>query len=97
MDRLEHQDIRIGTLAGLGNGAGYLKQILPHGFESFQLTAWQYLGDVDLVKTAKEVLETIEGKAIISSVGIFGNPLQDEQTAKDWVDLFEDLLLESLL
>ncbi len=84
MNRINHQDIRIGTLAGLGNGADYLNQILPHGFESFQLTAWEKLGDVDLAGTAKSVLTAIDGKAIISSLGMFGNPLQNEQTAKDW-------------
>jgi predicted adenine nucleotide alpha hydrolase (AANH) superfamily ATPase len=31
-------DIRIGTLAGMDKGAAYLKQILPHGFESFSTT-----------------------------------------------------------
>ncbi len=84
MSRINHQDIRIGTLAGLGNGADYIKQILPHGFESFQLTAWEKLGDIDLAQTGKSVLAAIDGKAIISSLGMFGNPLQNEQTAKDW-------------
>ena len=79
-----HQDIRIGTLAPLNKGAGYLKQILPHGFESFQLTSWQYIGDVKIEQTAKEVLDCIAGKATISSLGMFGNPLQDERTRKDW-------------
>ena len=83
-DRTGHKDIRIGTLAGLGAGAGYLKKILPHGFESFQLTCWQYIGDTDVAETAKSVLDAIGDKAIISSLGLFGNPLQDEQSAKDW-------------
>ena len=84
MSRANHQDIRIGTLAGLGAGASYLKQVLPHGFESFQLTCWQYIGNVDVAETAKQVLDTLEDKAIISSLGLFGNPLQDDQSAKDW-------------
>ena len=84
LSRVNHQDIRIGTLAGLGAGAGYLKQVLPHGFESFQLTCWQYIGNVDVAETAKQVLDTLGDKAIISSLGLFGNPLQDEQSAKDW-------------
>ncbi len=83
-DRTNHQDIRIGTLAGMDKGAGYLKQILPHGFESFQLTCWQHIGKVDLEETAKQVLDTIGDKAIISSIGLFGNPLQDKQTETDW-------------
>lgn len=72
-------------MAELSNGAKYLRQILPHGFESFQLTNWQYLPKgMDLEQTGKEVLETIGDKAVISTLGIYGNPLQDEETAKDW-------------
>jgi sugar phosphate isomerase/epimerase len=84
MSFTNHQDIRIGTLAPMDKGAKYLEQILPHGFESFELTCWRFIGDIDLETTAKEVLDTIGDEAIISSVGLYGNPLQDEQTAKDW-------------
>ncbi len=90
VDRTQHQDIRLGTLAGFNLGAGYLSQMVVHGFESFELTAWAYLKDLDVEKSAKESLSAIEGKAIISSVGIYGNPLQDEQTAKDWKVLIEN-------
>ena len=82
-------DIRIGTLAGMDKGAAYLKQILPHGFESFSLTCWEFIGKVDLKKTATEVLETIDGKAVISCIGLFGNPLQNAQTAKDWIKIID--------
>jgi sugar phosphate isomerase/epimerase len=71
-------------MASLDKGAGYIKQILPHGFESFELTCWQYIGSVDLAKTAKEVLDCLGNKAVVGAIGIFGNPLQDEQTRKDW-------------
>jgi sugar phosphate isomerase/epimerase len=84
MSRIEHKDIRIGTLAGMNLGANYLRQIVCHGFESFELTLWQYVGEIDLERTAKECLAAIEGRAVISSVGIYGNPLQDEKTATDW-------------
>src|SRR5437868_4061687 len=75
--------IRIGTLAPMDKGAGYLKQILPHGFESFSLTCWKNIGNVDLKKTATEVKDLLGDKAVISSVGVFGNPLMDETCAKD--------------
>jgi sugar phosphate isomerase/epimerase len=77
-------DIRIGTLASMDKGAGYIKQILPHGFESFSLTFWEKIGDVNIEKTAKEVRDVCGDKAIISSIGMFGNPLQNENTAKDF-------------
>ena len=77
MSRIDHQDIRIGTLAGMDGAPEYLAQILPHGFESFELTNWAYLKDLDLAETAKRTLDVIGDQAIISSVGLYGNPLQD--------------------
>ena len=85
------QDIRIGTLVS-GNGpdpAAYIQQILPHGFESFQIMFWQTLGDKDLKALSNGVLEALEGSdAVISSLGIFGNPLEgteiDRQTLEGW-------------
>lgn len=84
MSHLDHEDIRIGTLAGFANAHTYLPQIVGHGFESFQLTNWQYLPEIDLEAHAKAVLAAIEGKAIISSLGVYGNPLQDEKCAEHW-------------
>ena len=83
-----HSDIRIGTLAGKGaQTPAYIRQILPHGFESFQINFWKTVGDVDLKKLAAEtktVLDEAGTGAVISSIGIFGNPLVDTTTAGDW-------------
>lgn len=84
MSRVDHQDIRIGTLAGIENAPDYLRQILPHGFESFELTLGRYVPDMDLSETAKQVQDVLGDKAIVSSLGIYGNPLTDERTAADW-------------
>jgi sugar phosphate isomerase/epimerase len=84
VSRTNHQDIRIGTLAPFSGGARYLRQILPHGFESFQLTLGGHVGDQDLEGSASEILDALGDAAVISSLGIYGNPLQDEQTAADW-------------
>ncbi|WP_428940562.1 sugar phosphate isomerase/epimerase family protein [Fontivita pretiosa] len=86
-------DIRIGTLAPMDKGAGYLKQILPHGFESFSLTCWQQIGAVDLKRTAAEVLETIGDRAVISSIGLFGNPLMNEGTVADFATMIDSARL----
>ena len=46
-------DIRIGTLVkgNEGDPANYIRQILPYGFESFQLTFWRTLGEaLDVVR-----------------------------------------------
>jgi len=75
------QDIRIGTLAR--PSATYLKQILPHGFESFSLTFWQTLGACNLKTLSGEVKKALAGSGtVISSLGIFGNPLMDDEMAK---------------
>ena len=83
-----HSDIRIGTLAGKGaQTPAYIRQLLPHGFESFQINFWQTLGDVNLKKLADEtkvVLNEAGGTAVISSLGMFGNPLVTSATANDW-------------
>jgi len=82
---MSHSDIRIGTLVSANPATiSYIRQILPHGFESFSLTFWKEIGSINLEKLAKEVRETIGDKAVISSLGMFGNPLQDEVTARDF-------------
>lgn len=83
-------DIRIGTLVS-GNQpdpAGYISQILPHGFESFQITFWQTLGGVHLPELASRVKDALGSEASISSLAVFGNPLEggeiDLQTLRAW-------------
>lgn len=77
-------DIRIGTLVNRGqNSPAYIKEILPYGFESFSLTFWKTLGDTNLKKLANEVKDVLAGSdAVISSLGVFGNPLMDDDEAK---------------
>src|ERR1041385_3669753 len=83
-----HSDIRIGTLAGKGaQTPEYIRQILPHGFESFQINFWKTLGEVDLKKLAgkvKDVLNAGNSGAVVSSLGMFGNPLTDSTCADAW-------------
>ena len=76
--------IRIGTLVqGGAKTADYIRQILPHGFESFSITFWQTLGDTDLKRLAKEVKDVLAGQdAVISTVSVFGNPLMDDEKGK---------------
>jgi sugar phosphate isomerase/epimerase len=85
------QDIRIGTLVP-GNRpdpAGHIRQVLPHGFESFSLMFWGTVGDVDLAELAGQVEDALgDSGAIVSSLGAFGNPLeaqpQDVETLRTW-------------
>ena len=83
-------DIRIGTLVKAdSNSANYIRQILPHGFESFSLTSWQTNKDLDYPAVAADVRKEIEGsKAVISSIAVFGNPMDhqeiDVETLESW-------------
>jgi sugar phosphate isomerase/epimerase len=85
--------IRIGTLAPGDKGANYIRQVLPHGFESFSITFWQTLGKTDLKRLAAEVRELLAGTdAIVSSVGIFGNPLMDAAIDRETRDGWKRLI-----
>ena len=90
---MSHGDIRIGTLVQGSAGAGYIRQIVPHGFESFQLTFWQRIPEGLNLKTLAgevagaldEAAVTLSGsKPVISSLAVFGNPLQDKVCAESW-------------
>jgi len=87
--------IRIGTLVNGGEKtADYIRQILPHGFESFSITFWQTLGKTNLKRLAEEVNEVLAGTdAVISSVAVFGNPLSDrpidKETRNGWRKLID--------
>ena len=83
-------DIRIGTLVGSGmDSPNFIRQILPHGFESFSLTFWKTALNIDFQKLADETLAVLEGSdSLISSLSVFGNPLDtepgDEDSLKSW-------------
>ena len=89
------EKIRVGTLVGAGaNSPDYIRQIARHGFESYQLTFWRTLGDTDLDKLAEELRPLLEESgSIISSLGIFGNPLEqgeaDLKTVEGWKRLID--------
>ncbi|OPZ06077.1 MAG: hypothetical protein BWZ08_02357 [candidate division BRC1 bacterium ADurb.BinA292] len=89
-------DIRIGTLV---NGmqrdvAGYIRAILPHGFESLQLTFNAGVVDLDLKKLAASVKAAIgDADVVISALGIYANPLEsgedDRKAALGWRKLID--------
>lgn len=77
-------DIRVGTLCSIRNAASYIKQVLPHGFESFQLTGGFGVGTVDFDAEAKAVRDAIGDAAVVSSIGYFGNPLAKPEDAANF-------------
>jgi len=88
------ETIRIGTLVNGGEKtADYIRQILPHGFESFSITFWQTLGGTDLKRLAAEVKDALGGsEVLISSLGVFGNPLHTDEKAKETRDGWKKLI-----
>ena len=90
---MSHDDIRIGTLVKAeDDAADTIGQLLSHDFESFELVFWRHIGDVDLEELAEDVRRTLDvagNTAVISALGLYGNPLIDEQTAADFARLID--------
>jgi sugar phosphate isomerase/epimerase len=90
-------DIRIGTLVD-GKGpdpAGYIRQVLPQGFESFQITFWETALHVDLPCLAARIHDALGDTGVrIGSLAIFGNPLEDRpmdvETLRSWERLIDN-------
>lgn len=76
------KNIRIGTMVQANANAGnYIRQILPYGFECFALTYpnGNYQG-VSPEEVAEKVMPELEGKDVeISSISVFGNPLEESE------------------
>jgi sugar phosphate isomerase/epimerase len=88
-------DIRIGTMVGVwGDPADYIRQILPHGFESFALHFGGSCVGKDLPRLAAEIREACGDQATISAIGVYGNPLEstpkDLETRKSWELLIDN-------
>ena len=77
---MEQDDIRIGTLAGKGpDTPQYVRGLLGHGFESFQINFNRSLEGVNLSELGEELTEILSGSgAVISCLGIYGNPLGEQ-------------------
>lgn len=91
--------IRIGTMVpAFKDPAGYIRQILPHGFESFSLNWAKAIGTHDPAKIAPEVRKVLEGSdAVVSSLCVYANPLGDDEPAaqarRDWETLIDSCRL----
>jgi len=85
--------LRIGTLVGGGDAVRVIPQIASHGFESYALTFWQTTGNTDLKETGKRVKALAEEHgAIISGIGVFGNPLTGTGANADSLASWERLI-----
>lgn len=90
------KSIRVGTMVRANNDdpAGYVREILPHGFESLEPYFWQVV-DKDLPRLAGELKEAIGDRDVTMRVlGMFGNPLEegklDHATLEGWKALIDN-------
>jgi sugar phosphate isomerase/epimerase len=93
-----HDDIRIGTLVPAHDRtAEVIRQLLPHGFESFQVSFGRSVGAADVAGIAaavRRVLGDWQGAATeppprVSAIGVYGNPLTSPETVLDWERLID--------
>ena len=90
-------DLRIGTMVKCNapDVGAYVRQILPHGFESIEPFFWQSLGGADLPRLAADLREAIGDRDVtMSTLGMFGNPLEDgaldRETLAGWKALIDN-------
>jgi len=80
------EGIRIGTIVRGGDGADYMRQILPYGFESFAVMFWQTLGGIELKTLARQVNDVLAGSdAVVTSLGMFGDALKGDPAAAETI------------
>jgi sugar phosphate isomerase/epimerase len=87
--------IKIGTIvdANIPDPAGYIRAILPHGFECFSLSFGQTPANKDLSRLAGDVQQALEGSgAVISSIGVYGNPLETQPADLEVLSTWEALI-----
>jgi sugar phosphate isomerase/epimerase len=95
-----HDDIRLGTLIPAHDRtAEIVRQLLPHGFESFQIAFGTRVGDFPLPALAETVREVFAAHhtaqpgadlpPVVSALGVYGNPLTSPETVADWERLID--------
>ena len=90
---LADEKIRIGTLVrhdADGGPANYIRQILPHGFESFSMTFGRHLTGSTWPRWPPRSRKCWpSGPAVLSSISIYGNPLVDDVCRDGWRQLID--------
>ena len=93
-----HDDIRIGTVVPAHDRtAAIIGQLLPRGFESFQISFGSRVGDFDVLGLADTVRRTLDAHPVasheppprVSAIGVYGNPLTSPEAVADWEVLID--------
>jgi sugar phosphate isomerase/epimerase len=97
-----HDDIRIGTLVPAHERtAEVVRQLLPHGFETFQVSFGRTVGGYDVAGLADDLRRVLDAAPVaahdlpprVSAIGVYGNPLTSPETAGDWERLIDSAAL----
>lgn len=92
-----HDDIRIGTLVPAHERtAEVIRQLVPLGFETFQVSFGRTVGDFGIEPLADAIRRVLDASPAadglprrISAVGVYGNPLTSPETVRDWERLID--------
>ena len=93
-----HDDIRIGTLVPAHERtADVIAQLVPLGFETFQIAFGRSVGDFDVAGLATAVARALAATPAtegglpprVSAIGVYGNPLTSPETVADWERLID--------
>jgi sugar phosphate isomerase/epimerase len=92
-----HDDIRLGTLVPAHDRtAEVVRQLLPHGFETFQVSFGRGVGDAPVERLADAVRAVLDAHPAadgvprrVSALGVYGNPLTSPETVSDWERLID--------
>jgi sugar phosphate isomerase/epimerase len=89
------KSLRVGTMVKCNSGdpAAYVRQIIPHGFESIEPFFWQTLGGADIPRLAGDLRAAIgDADVTISTLGMFGNPLEDREMDRETLQGWKTLI-----
>lgn len=84
------EQIKIGTLIPGDQCLSVIPKIMDYGFETFSITFWQKIGNINIRELAKELKDRLNPGIGISSLSIFGNPMIDEEALGSWECLIDN-------
>lgn len=92
-----HDDIRLGTMVPAHDRtAEVVRQLLPHGFETFQVSFGRSVGDAPVERLAEAIRGVLDAHPApdgvprrVSAIGVYGNPLTSAETVCDWERLID--------
>ena len=77
--------IKVGTLAGGDAAVQFMPKLIEYGFESVAINYFGNSGGADFAELGKKVKDAIgDSGIIVPCVGVYCNPLRDEDGIKEW-------------